>query len=325
VPAPLSSLRRRSNSSGFLFSCGYCGVLFASRGGSRVAPACDRTAAMHQRVPTKKAFLPETRAPGLAPGNEPDETSSTLDGGHQTPRNETQDVAASSTVSGVNYRDLRERFTLRSPALHTQSDTEILAPLHAWEEWGRRALTGTLRGIRHLLGLIFASVMRRPPILFLAPLSAGHQASYSATAEGLRSLQKFARFRFWRGAQTMSQDASPISALCRVSEPVTLLEGVFSLPPGHRMAPFARSGRAAVPRARTWWGRCQSFARGSRYGRRAIFPRRPKKLRPLLRDCLLSCRIDRWTVRRHFLSMRDGDYAQIARLPLGNARNQRFR
>jgi asparagine synthase (glutamine-hydrolysing) len=69
-----------------------------------------------------------------------------------------------------------------------------------------------------------------------------------------------------------------------ISEPVTLLEGVFSLPPGHRMLLYVPE-RRRVPRARPWWD--------PTHGPAARDTRKPtelssaaRRLRPLLEDAV---------------------------------------
>ncbi len=69
-----------------------------------------------------------------------------------------------------------------------------------------------------------------------------------------------------------------------VSEPVTLLEGVFSLPPGHRMLLYVPERRRTL-RARPWWDLQRTPA--------ARDPRKPRdfsaavtRVRPLLEDAV---------------------------------------
>jgi asparagine synthase (glutamine-hydrolysing) len=62
------------------------------------------------------------------------------------------------------------------------------------------------------------------------------------------------------GPKKVSQDALTSYFLFgSVSEPVTLLDGVFSLPPGHRMLLYVPE-RRRVPRARAWWDAPRSVA-----------------------------------------------------------------
>src|SRR5260370_10388397 len=54
-------------------------------------------------------------------------------------------------------------------------------------------------------------------------------------------------------SKRLSQDALTAYLLFgSIAEPVTLLEGVFSLPPGHRMLLHVPE-RRRTPRARPWW------------------------------------------------------------------------
>jgi asparagine synthase (glutamine-hydrolysing) len=69
-----------------------------------------------------------------------------------------------------------------------------------------------------------------------------------------------------------------------VSEPVTMLEGVFSLPPGHRMLLYVPE-RRRTPRARPWWDPQRSPAtRDTR--KPQDFSTAAQRLRPLLQDAV---------------------------------------
>src|SRR5438034_2273265 len=69
-----------------------------------------------------------------------------------------------------------------------------------------------------------------------------------------------------------------------VSEPVTLVEGVFSLPPGHRVLLHVPE-RRRVPRARPWWDPAASPAAQDTRKPRDLASA-AKKLRPLLEDAV---------------------------------------
>jgi len=85
--------------------------------------------------------------------------------------------------------------------------------------------------------------------------------------------------------KSLSQDAVTAYLLFgSVSEPVTLVEGVFSLPPGHRMLLHVPE-RRRTPRARPWWDPTISpAARDTRKPR--DLSSAAKKLRPLLEDAV---------------------------------------
>src|SRR5258707_9823655 len=286
VPAPPSSPRRRSNSS----VCGICGVAFASRNADAESRVRAMTAAMRHRGPDEEGFLAgNPREPGLALGMR---RLSIIDlaGGHQPIWNETKDVAVVFNGELYNYRDLRERLSLCGHRFATQSDTEIL--VHAWEEWGEDSLT-ELRGMFAFALLDLRERYATAPILFLARDPLGIKPLYyTQTAEGFAFASEV-RALLASGAvpKHLSQDAVTAFLLFgSVSEPVTLLEGVFSLPPGHRMLLHVPERRRA-PRARPWWDPAQSPS--------AREPRKPRdlssaarRLRSLLEEA----------VRRHLIA-----------------------
>jgi asparagine synthase (glutamine-hydrolysing) len=242
------------------------------------------TAAMRHRGPDEEGFLAgDMRAPGLALGMR---RLSIIDlaGGHQPTWNETKDVAVIFNGELYNYRDLRERLTLCGHRFSTQSDTEIL--VHAWEEWGEDCLT-ELRGMFAFALLDLRERYATAPILLLARDPLGIKPLYyTQTPEGFAFASEI-RALLASGVvpKRLSQDAVTSYLLFgSVSEPVTLLEGVFSLPPGHRMLLHVPE-RRRVPRARPWWDLAVSPA--------AREPRKPrdlasaaKQLRPLLEDAV---------------------------------------
>src|SRR5882762_4357961 len=280
VPAPPSSPRRRSSKS----VCGICGAAFASR--TSEAEACVRamSAALQHRGPDEEGFLAnDPRAPGLALGIR---RLSIIDlpGGHQPAWNEAKDVAVFFNGEIYNYRELRERLNLLGHRFATQSDTEVL--VHAWEEWGEDCLT-ELRGMFALALLDLRKRYSTSPILLLARDPQGiNPLYYTQTPEGFAFASEI-RALLASGVvpKRLSQDAVTSYLLFgSVSEPVTLLEGVFSLPPGHRMLLHVPE-RRRVPRARPWWDLAVSPA--------AREPRKPrdlataaKQLRPLLEDAV---------------------------------------
>jgi asparagine synthase (glutamine-hydrolysing) len=241
-------------------------------------------AALQHRGPDEDGFLiNESRAPGLALGMR---RLSIIDlaGGRQPVWNETLDVAVVFNGELYNYRELRERLILCGHRFATQSDTETL--VHAWEEWGEDCLA-ELRGMFAFALLDLRKRFATAPLLFLARDPLGIKPLYyTQTSEGFAFASEV---RALLGAgvapRHLSQDALTAYLLFgSVSEPVTLLEGVFSLPPGHRMLLYVPE-RRRVPRARPWWDPTQSPA--------ARDPRKPtdlssaaRSLRPMLEDAV---------------------------------------
>jgi asparagine synthase (glutamine-hydrolysing) len=239
-------------------------------------------AAMRHRGPDAEGFLTgEPRAPGLALGMR---RLSIIDlaGGHQPIWNETRDVAVISNGEIYNYRELRERLSMCGHRFATQSDTEIL--VHAWEEWGEDCLF-ELRGMFAFALLDLRGRFATAPILFLARDPLGIKPLYyTQTSKGFAFASEV-RALLASGAapKRISPDALTSYLLFgSVSEPVTLLEGVFSLPPGHRLLLYVPD-RRSIPRARPWWDPQRSPA--------ALDPKKPRdfssaaqRLRPMLED-----------------------------------------
>jgi asparagine synthase (glutamine-hydrolysing) len=241
-------------------------------------------AAMQHRGPDDDGFLlNDGRAPGLALGMR---RLSIIDlkTGQQPVWNETGDVAVIFNGELYNYRELRERLVLSGHRFSTQSDTEIL--VHAWEEWGEDCLD-ELRGMFALALLDLRKRYATAPLLFLARDPLGIKPLYyTQTSEGFAFASEVRALMAGKMApKQLSQDALTSYLLFgSVSEPVTLLEGVFSLPPGHRMLVYVPE-RRRMPRARAWWDTTRSpAAKDARTT--GDFASAAKRLRPLLQDAV---------------------------------------
>jgi asparagine synthase (glutamine-hydrolysing) len=264
--------------------CGICGIAFAGRVSEAETRVRAMAAAMRHRGPDDDGFLvDEVRAPGLALGMR---RLSIIDlkTGHQPVWNETRDVAVIFNGELYNYRELRERLILLGHRFSTQSDTEIL--VHAWEEWGEDCLE-ELRGMFALALLDLRKRYAAAPLLFLARDPVGIKPLYyTQNTDGFAFASEIRALVAGKmAAQTLSQDALTSYFLFgSVSEPVTLLDGVFSLPPGHRMLLYVPE-RRRMPRARAWWDATRSPA--GKEGR-AIrdFSSAARNLRTLLEDAV---------------------------------------
>ncbi len=266
--------------------CGICGAAFANRTSDAERQVRAMTAAMRHRGPDEDGFLVnDARAPGLALGMR---RLSVIDlpGGHQPAWNEAKDVAVVFNGEIYNYRELRERLTSLGHAFSTQSDTEVL--VHAWEEWGEDCLP-ELRGMFAIALLDLRKRYATSPLLFLARDPLGIKPLYyTQTVDGFVFASEV-RALLARGdadaKKEISSDALTSYFLFgSVSEPVTLVEGVFSLPPGHRMLLYVPE-RRRTPRARPWWDLMRSPA--------ARDPRKPRtfegavaRVGPLLEDAV---------------------------------------
>ena len=208
-------------------------------------------AAMRHRGPDGEGFLVDPRAPGLAMAMR---RLSIIDlsGGQQPIWNETRDVAVVFNGEVYNYRELRERLLRCGHQFTTQSDTEVL--VHAWEEWGEDCLT-ELRGMFAFAIADFRKQYNAGPVLFLARDPLGIKPLYyTQTAEGFAFASEV---RALAASGIASRELSPDALTSyllfgSVSEPVTMFDGVFSVPPGHRLLLYVPD-RRRIPRAQPWW------------------------------------------------------------------------
>jgi len=239
---------------------------------------------MAHRGPDEDGFLVnDPRAPGTALGMR---RLSIIDlaGGHQPIWNEKRDIAVVFNGELYNHCDLRHRLKLSGHQFATQSDTEVL--VHGWEEWGEDLL-GELRGMFAFALLDFRRHFATVPVLFLArdplgikPLYYTHTSAGFAFASEVRALIQSGAVE-----GKLSEDALTSYLLFgSVSEPVTFVEQVFSLPPGHRLLLHIPERRRS-PRARPWWDPTRSSS--------ARDPKRPRdfgaasaRLRTLLEDAV---------------------------------------
>jgi len=241
-------------------------------------------AAMVHRGPDEDGFLVnDLRAPGAALGMR---RLSIIDlpGGHQPIWNEAQNVAVVFNGELYNYRELRERLHLAGHRFTTNSDTEIL--VHGWEEWGEDLL-GELRGMFAFALLDLRKHFATVPVLLLARDPVGIKPLYYAqTKDGFVFASELRALLASRVVERkLSGDALTSYLLFgSVSEPVTLVEGAFSLPPGHALL-LHLPDRRRTPRVRPWWDPTRSAA--------ARDPKRPRdfaaasaRLRTLLEDAV---------------------------------------
>lgn len=239
---------------------------------------------MEHRGPDDEGFLiNDARAPGLALGMRRLSIID-LEGGHQPIWNESYDIAVVMNGELYNYREVRDRLTRLGHKFKTQSDTEIL--VHAWEEWGDECLT-EVRGMFALAIADFRKHYTSGPILFLARDPLGIKPLYyTQSAEGFAFASEVRALRA-SGTATggISQDALTAYLLFgSVSEPVTMFEGVFSVPPGHRMLVYVPD-RRKIPRTHPWWDPRRSPA-GRDPKKPRTFGEAVKQVRPLLQDAV---------------------------------------
>lgn len=263
--------------------CGICGVGFVEHGSDAESCARRMTAVLQHRGPDDSGFLVDPRAPALAVGMR---RLSIIDlqGGHQPIWNESRDVAAVLSGEIYNYREVRQSLERSGHRFTTESDTEVV--VHGWEEWGEECLA-EFRGMFALAITDLRKHYTAGPVLFLARDPLGIKPLYyTQTKEGFAFASEVrALLASGMASRALSQDAITSYLLFgSVSEPVTLVDGVFSLPPGHRMLLYVPD-RRRMPRPHPWWDPKRSPAARDRRKPRD-FGSAVKQLRPLLEDAV---------------------------------------
>ena len=264
--------------------CGICGFAYSSSPTEAEQRVRAMTAAMLHRGPDEDGFLfNDPRAPGTALGMR---RLSIIDlaGGHQPVWNEKRDVAVIFNGELYNYRELRDRLKLAGHHFQTQSDTEIL--VHGWEEWGEDLLD-ELRGMFAFALLDLRKHFATVPVLLLARDPLGIKPLYYAQTDAGFAFASELRALLKCGAipRRLSEDALTSYLLFgSVSEPVTMIEEVFSLPPGHRLL-LHMPERRRSPRARPWWDPTRSSAARD-VKRPREFGAASARLRTLLEDAV---------------------------------------
>ena len=226
--------------------CGICGAIgFERSEAAELAVRRMLTAIVH-RGPDDEGFL---NAASVVAGSR---RLSIIDlpGGGQPIWNEAGTLAVFFNGEIYNFRELRENLQGRGHAFRTNSDTEVI--VHAYEEWGE-ACPAKLRGM-----FAFAVVEMpdgrdgRAMRVFLARDPLGIKPLYYSQSKAGLLFSSEVRSLLASGqvAPQLAAQAIPAFLLFgSVCEPMTMVENVFSLPPGHSMGIRAgRQGEVVAPK-----------------------------------------------------------------------------
>src|SRR5882757_3989526 len=233
--------------------CGICGVIGFERTDQAEAITRRMMEALRHRGPDEDGLLV---APSVALGVR---RLSIIDlpGGHQPVFNEANNLAVVFNGEIYNYKQLRGTLERRGHAFRTHSDTEVI--VHAYEEWGEECV-GELRGM-------FAFAVwdarasgatgdaARHARVFIARDHLGIKPLYYSTANGAFLFASEVRALMASGCIAPRVAADSLEAYLlfgSVAEPSTLVEGVFSLPPGHSITLQANAPPADLRPKRYW-------------------------------------------------------------------------
>ena len=225
--------------------CGICGVIDWTDSGNAAAVVRRMTPAMLHRGPDDEGYLEGGGPTGgrLAIGMRRLSIID-LEGGHQPIFNADGRVGAVLNGEIYNFRELRKQLEDRGHIFHTRSDSEVVA--HAYEEWGAAC-------VERFQGMFALAVYDRRQgqvrdgngKLFLARDRLGIKPLYYAVISNQQTAPSESLV-FASEVRTLLASGLIPRRLSRaalesyflfgsVSEPMTLVDGVLSLPPGHRM------------------------------------------------------------------------------------------
>jgi asparagine synthase (glutamine-hydrolysing) len=233
--------------------CGICGVI----GIERPEPAEEITrrmmGAMWHRGPDEDGLLV---VPSVALGMR---RLSIIDlpGGRQPVFNEAENVAIVFNGEIYNFRQLRRTLEGRGHAFRTHSDTEVI--VHAYEEWGEEC-------VRELRGMFAFAIWdarasgasgegARHARIFLARDRLGIKPLYYAVADGAFLFSSEVRSLLASGQLQPRLSPDSLEAYLTfgsVAEPSTLVEGIFSIPPGHCLS-FSADAPPEKPSPKPYW------------------------------------------------------------------------
>jgi asparagine synthase (glutamine-hydrolysing) len=229
--------------------CGICGVIGIESKDASESLVRRMMAAMIHRGPDEEGIL---LASPVAAGMQ---RLSIVDlaGGSQPVWNETGTLAVLYNGEIYNFMNLRAELESAGHKFRTRSDTEIV--VHAYEEWGERCA-------ERLHGMFAFAVVEMPQgrngraaRVFLARDRMGIKPLYYALVDSKLFFASEVRALLASGCVPARISASAIPAYLlfgSVCEPMTLLEGVVSLPPGHSLSILA-AAPVSVPDTVRYW------------------------------------------------------------------------
>jgi len=213
--------------------CGICGSIGLEDAMQAGRAIRRMNAAMHHRGPDEQGeLIAPPAAPRAAIGMR---RLSIIDlaGGQQPVFNETYDIAVVFNGEIYNFPELREQLERCGHAFRSRSDTEVI--VHAYEEWSGKFLQ-RLRGMFAIALLDMRGGHSRETKLLLARDRMGIKPLYYTVADGVLLFASEVRALLASGfvPRRLSPQALDSYLLFgSVSEPMTLVDGVYSLPPGH--------------------------------------------------------------------------------------------
>jgi asparagine synthase (glutamine-hydrolysing) len=263
--------------------CGICGVIGIEHGIAAGEALRRMLASLWHRGPDDEGRLEQPHAHlGMRRLSIID-----LAGGSQPVWNETGRVAVVYNGEIYNFPELRETLGGLGHAFRTHSDTEVI--VHAYEQWGPECV----QRFNGMFAFAIWDGRSDPAQVFIARDRLGIKPLYYSNVGG--ALVFASEVRALLASGLIERRLSP-SALWSyllfgsVSEPETLISGIFSLPPGYFLH-ITDVTRPAASSPKRYWGLAEVAARAPQQSRTS-FADAAKALRPLLEGA----------VRRHLIA-----------------------
>lgn len=229
--------------------CGICGAIGFDSKETGEAIVRRMLAAIVHRGPDEEGLL---AMPRVAAGAR---RLSIIDlpGGSQPVWNEAGTTAVVFNGEIYNFRQLRSELEGLDHKFRTKSDTEVI--VHAYEEWGEDSAN-------RLHGMFSFAVIELPEgrtgraaRIFMARDRAGIKPLYCAKVDGIFLFASEVRALLASGCVSPQLSTEALTGYLlfgSVGEPTTLVEGVFSLPPGHCVTIIA-DDPVQVPKSKPYW------------------------------------------------------------------------
>ncbi|HMD83416.1 MAG TPA: asparagine synthase (glutamine-hydrolyzing) [Terriglobia bacterium] len=176
-----------------------------------------------------------------------------LCGGHQPVLNGDRTVVVVCNGEIYNFQELRHTLESRGYPFRTGSDTEVI--VYAYEEWGEDCVDHFEGMFAFALAETSKSTRRGNPRVLLARDRLGIKPLYYTLVDGNLIFASEVRSLLASGQvePRLSQTALRSYLLFgSVVEPMTLVEGVYSLPPGHRVI-ISAAGRHTCVHPEPYW------------------------------------------------------------------------
>ncbi len=229
--------------------CGICGIIGSTEPEPTQNVVRQMLGQMHHRGPDDEGtYVDGSVALGMR-------RLSIIDvgGGHQPVFNGDRTLAVVFNGEIYNFQELRSALESRGYHFQTNSDTEVI--VYAYEEWGEDCVDHFEGMFAFALAETSKSTRRGNPRVLLARDRLGIKPLYYATVDGNLIFASEVRPLLASGQiePRLSQAALQSFLLFgSVVEPMTLVEGVFSLPPGHRIT-LSASGRHTSIHPEPYW------------------------------------------------------------------------